>query len=135
MPANTRTLDGQNECTDSRRFRVGLGDRHMTTSPRSRVGVSLGLALGILALLVCAIPRIPAASKALRITGIWVGPSPYYVAAFMIAAAGLIAAATLVKRGECRAWKIIALVLGALGALLAFASLALSAIISIGMSS
>ena len=114
---------------------MGLGDRHMTTSLRSRVGVSLGLALGILALLVCAIPWIPAARKALRISGIWVGPSPYYMASFMIAAAGLIAAAALVKRGECRAWKIIALVLGTLGALLAFASLALSAIMSIGMSS
>jgi hypothetical protein len=106
----------------------------MTTSTRSRSGVSLGLGLGALALLICAIPWIPATRDALRITGVWLDPSPYYVASFVIAVAGVIAVAALVKRGELRAWKIFGLVLGAVGALLAFASLALSAMISIAMS-
>jgi hypothetical protein len=107
----------------------------MTTSLRSRVGVSLGLGLGTLALLICALPWIPATRKTLAITGIWVDPSPYYVASLTTAVAGLIAAAVVVQRGEFRAWRIVAVVLGTVGGLSAFASLALSAIVSIGMAS
>ena len=107
----------------------------MTTSLRSRVGVSLGLGLGTLALLICALPWVPATRKTLGITGIWVDPSPYYLASLMTAVAGLIATALLVKHGEFRVWKIFALVLGTVGGLSAFASLALSAIVSIGMAS
>jgi hypothetical protein len=64
-----------------------------------------------------------------------VGSSPYYLASFMIAAAALIAAATLVERAEFRASQILALVLGAVGPRSPFASLALSAISSTGMAS
>ena len=107
----------------------------MTASLRSRLGISLGLGLGALALSTCAIPWIPATREALGITGVWVGPSPYYVGSFITAAAGVGAVLALVKRGELRGWKIFALLLGALGVLSAIASLALSAMISIGMSS
>ena len=43
----------------------------MLTSLRSRVGVPLGLGLGCLALVICAAPWVPAARKALGISGIW----------------------------------------------------------------
>jgi hypothetical protein len=85
--------------------------------------------------MVCAIPSITMTRHALRITGIWAGSSPYYAGALITAAAGLSAAVNLVKRGELKAWRTFALVLGAFGALAAIASLAVSAVIAIGMSS
>ena len=107
----------------------------MTASLRSRVGISLGLGLGTVALSILAIPWIPATREALAITGVWVDPSPYYLGSLIAAAAGMIATAALVRRGELRAWKIVVLSLGAFGALSALASLALAAMISIGMAS
>jgi len=102
---------------------------------RSRVAVFAGVGLAALALSLCAIPWIPATRSALRITGVWVGPSPYYVGSFFTAATGVIVTTTFVNRAELKAWKIVALTLAVFGAIAAIASLALTAMISIGMSS
>jgi hypothetical protein len=62
-------------------------------------------------------------------------PSSYYLGAFAVAAAGVLATAALVKRGELPAMRVVALLLNLLAGLLAIAALALSALISIGLSS
>ena len=102
---------------------------------RARAGISLGLGVGTLALFTCFIPWIPMARNALRITGVWSGPSSYYLGAFAAAAAGALAVVALVKRGEFGGWRVFALLLNVLTGLLAIAALALSALISIGLSS
>ena len=106
----------------------------MPASLRSRVGISLGFGLGCIALVICAAPWVSVARRALGITGIWVGPSAYYAGSLITAAAGIVAAAVLVQR-ELKGLKIVVVVLCVLVLLSAIASLALSALISIGMSS
>ena len=107
----------------------------MTASMRSRVGVFAGVGLAILALCLCALPWIPATRSALRISGVWLDPSSYYFGSFVSAATGVTVTTTFVKRGELKAWRIVALSLATVGALVALAALALAALISFGMSS
>jgi len=107
----------------------------VTASLRARAGISLGLGLGGLALFTCVVPWIPMTRSVLRITGVWSGPSSYYLGACAAAAAGTIAVVGLMKRGELKAWRAVAFLLNGLAGLLAIAALALSAMISIGLSS
>ena len=91
--------------------------------------------MAALALLLCAMPWIPATRRALKITGVWLDPSEYYLGSLVAAVTGVIVTTIFVNRGELKAWKRVALTLAVFGALMATASLALAAMISIGMSS
>jgi hypothetical protein len=106
-----------------------------TETTRSQVGIFLGLALGTLALALCAIPWVDVTRHALGITGVWAEPSPYYFASLILAVVGLAAVRIVVRAKELTLWRVIALAICVLGALSAIASLGISAVISIGSAS
>ena len=105
----------------------------MTAPLRARIGVALACGFAVAGLVVCSLPRFEATRHALRIVGIWLGPSSYYGFALLLGVASVVAAVALVRPGEAKGAKAIAIIVGVLAILAALASLALAAVMSIAM--